>query len=301
MNFFALFGLQIFFCFGIVFLIATSIFFNVTQKNSILLIIKQNPGIEYTALLSKISSAYSGLNSARAALSRTVKDLIAFGLVQRQEKRFFATEKGQAQINSEMKNKLLLKLNQTVFSKNAVQQIDSIIEQLSILIERGKNDADLLKAARGSTDFMISDLQIVAEQLDKRISQLNYLKEIFSRQIETLKQLDFNDAKMLPWNEKTIALLESLAQKSEPKELLFETASAQLLESVSIALGGKAKTNSIESSTEKMQQLLSALNAEAQKNLSLRATIYFSGLKVKVEPPNVFITASYSKLNELVE
>lgn len=272
-----------------------------TQKNSILLIIKQNPGIEYTALLSKISSAYGSLNSARAALSRALKDLTAFGLLQKLEKRFFATEKGQAQINSEMKNKLLLKLNQTVFSKNAVQQIDSIIEQLSILIERGKNDSDLLKAARGSTDFMISDLLVVAEQLDKRISQLNYLKEIFAKQIETLKQFDFNDAKKLAWNEKTIVLLESLAKKSESKELLFETASAQLLESVSIALNEKAKTNSIESSTEKIQQLLSALAAEAQKNLSLRATIYFSGLKVRVEPPNVFIIASYSKLNELLK
>ena len=272
-----------------------------TQKNSILLIIKQNPGIEYTALLSKISSAYGSLNSARAALSRAVKDLIAFGMLQKHEKRFFATEKGAAQINSEMKNKLLLKLNQAVNSKNAVQQIDAIIEQLSILIERGKNDADLLKAARGSTNFMISDLQDVAEQLERRISQLNYLKDVFSKQIENLKQLDFNDSRKLPWNQKTIELLNSLAKKGESKELLFETANQQLLESVSREIGGKAKTNSIESSAEKMPQLLSFFEAEAQKNLSLRASIYFSGLKARIEPPNVFLIASHGKLSELLK
>ncbi len=272
-----------------------------TQKNSVLLIIKQNPGIEYTALLSKISSNYATLNSARAALSRSLKDLLAFGLAQRQEKRFFATEKGAAQVNSEMKTKLLLKLNQTVNSKNAVQQIDTIIEQLSILIERGKQDADLLKAARGSTEFMLSDLHAVAEQLDKRILQLNYLKEIFAKQIETLKQLDFNDQKKFVWDSRSIEFLKALCQKSETKELLFETANAQLLEQMSLALNEKPKTNSLQLSKEKMPLLLSAIETEAKKNLSLRANIYFSGLKVRIEPPNVFVIASHNKLNELTK
>jgi hypothetical protein len=273
----------------------------VTQKNSILLIIKQNPGIEYTALLSKISSNYGTLNSARAALSRAIKDMLAFGLVQKQEKRFFATEKGQTQVNSEMKNKLLLKLNQAINSKNAVQQIDSVIEQLSILIERGKQDADLLKAARGSTEFVVSDLHSVSEQLDKRILQLNYLKDVFAKQIEALKQLDFNDAKKLSWSQETIALLVSLAAKSESKELLFETSNQQLLEQLAVALQAKTKTNSIESSIDKLPELLSFLQKESEKNLSLRASIYFSGLKVRVEPPNVFLLASYNRLQEIVK
>ena len=50
-----------------------------TTKNAILLIVKQNNGIDYNSLLNKFSSSYSNINSARAALSRSLKDLISFG------------------------------------------------------------------------------------------------------------------------------------------------------------------------------------------------------------------------------
>ena len=87
-----------------------------TAKNSILLIINQSPGIDYNSLLNKIAPNYSNINSARAALSRATKDLIVFGFVVKQRNNFFATDKAGALINSEMKNKLLMRLNQTINS-----------------------------------------------------------------------------------------------------------------------------------------------------------------------------------------
>src|SRR3989338_6120857 len=98
-----------------------------TARNAVLLIIKQNQGIEYNALLNKIAPNYSTLNSARAALSRTLKDLRAFGLVTKQGNNLFITEKAGTEISSEMKSKLILKLNQLVRSKNAPLNINSIV------------------------------------------------------------------------------------------------------------------------------------------------------------------------------
>lgn len=85
-----------------------------TNKNAVLLIIKQNNGIEYNDLLNKIAATYSNINSARAALSRTVKDITALGLVVRQGDKLFISQKGLTETNKEMKNKLLLKLNETI-------------------------------------------------------------------------------------------------------------------------------------------------------------------------------------------
>ena len=79
-----------------------------TTKNAILLIVKQNPGIDYNSLLTKFASSYSNANSARAALSRSLKDLTTFGLLRKTDNKYFLMEKGQGEIHSEIKNKLAL-------------------------------------------------------------------------------------------------------------------------------------------------------------------------------------------------
>ena len=136
-----------------------------TTKNSILLMIKQNPGIEYNALLNKYSANYSNINSARAALSRALKDLLIFGFLRKQENRFFATDKAIILVNSEMKNKLLLKLNSAINSKDPLSEINLIVERLSTLIERAKHDSGLLKAAKARSDFSISDLEKIETKI----------------------------------------------------------------------------------------------------------------------------------------
>ncbi|MEM4363687.1 MAG: hypothetical protein QXS90_00245, partial [Candidatus Diapherotrites archaeon] len=82
-----------------------------TTKSAILLIVKQNPGIDYNSMLGKFASSYSNLNSARAALSRSLKDLSALGMIEKKENKFYLLEKGQAEIYSAMKNKLVLNIN----------------------------------------------------------------------------------------------------------------------------------------------------------------------------------------------
>ncbi len=58
-----------------------------TARNNVLLIIKQQPGIEYPSLLNKIASGYGSIKSARAALSRSTRYLSALGLVVKKDNR----------------------------------------------------------------------------------------------------------------------------------------------------------------------------------------------------------------------
>jgi len=167
-----------------------------TTKNSILLMVKQNPGIEYNSLLNKFSANYSNINSARAALSRALKDLSIFGLVRRQQNSFFATDKAILLVNSEMKNKLVLKLNQAITSKKPETEINLIVQRLSTLIERAKHDSGLLKAAKASSDFSISDLEKIEKKIESQENHLHYLRKVLKNQIKTLSELDFNETKI---------------------------------------------------------------------------------------------------------
>src|SRR3989344_6568228 len=146
-----------------------------TTKNAILLIVKQNPGIDYNSLLNKFASSYSNANSARAALSRSLKDLTVFAFLSRKENRYYLLDKGEGEIYSEIKNKLVIALNSVMKEKNPVKEIDQIVEKLQILIERGRQDRDLLKTSKSSLDFSISHLEDISGQLEKKVKHLEYL------------------------------------------------------------------------------------------------------------------------------
>jgi len=186
-----------------------------------MLIIRQNPGIDYTSLLNKVATNYSSINSARAALSRTLKDLAIYGLVIRRGNALYVTDKATLQINAEMKNKLLLKLNQLLTTRNQINEIDSIVEHLHTLIERGKEDNRLVKVARGSSEFTIQNLEEMEKQLQQRISHLTYLSKVFNEQIESLKALDFNNTVVIKDNPKGIKSLIKLLENQGTSDIVI--------------------------------------------------------------------------------
>ena len=71
-----------------------------TFNNNILLIVRQSDGIDYNDLFSKIMPQYKNEASAKSALSRALKDLSSFGLVKRDGRKIFITDKGIASILS---------------------------------------------------------------------------------------------------------------------------------------------------------------------------------------------------------
>ena len=201
-------------------------------RDSILLIIKQAKSIDYNTLLNRVSANYGSLNSARAALSRTLKDLNAFGLIQRRKNTIYITDKGAAQISLEMKSKLLTKLNQALKSKNRLQETDEIVTNLHTLIERSKNDADLLKAARGSVEFKLADLERLNERVKKQSSHLAYINKVLSGQINSLKELGFNDVKAITLTDEGLKEIERIFSTLHGKEFSLQSNDKKVMESL---------------------------------------------------------------------
>lgn len=269
-----------------------------TAKNGILLMIKQSPGIEYNALLSRVTPNYGSVNSARAALSRAIKDMRAVGWIEKRDNHFFATEKGQVLIQSEMKNKLLLKLNQTLQSRDRFQNIDSIVEQLAVLIERSKADADLLKAAKSAANFSISDLKLIHEQTAKRLGQLHYLQEVFQKQIDALQQLDFLDSVSFSFHPDALEKCRAFLEKADTQEIVLAASHPETIEQLAVQLNEKAKSGTLIVNKEKIGLLFESLNGmilEPEQSLSLSA----SNHQVEIKPLQVTVTAPHQKVSEL--
>lgn len=269
-----------------------------TAKNSILLIIKQNNGIDYNTLVNKIRSNYSSINSARAALSRALKDLNAFGLVRRQNNNLFITDKGASQINSEMKSKLLLKLNQLINAKQNHKEVDAIIPALHALIERSKNDSDLLKAARGSTDFYISDLEKMNSRIEKQIKHLNYISRVLAEQTLNLKELGFDDIKELEFSEKSIKKIEKLAKKMDVDELIVESNNNEFLTELSKKLDASFEKESIKIPIKKLKELHDFLNSPENLLKSIKLTTFISNLKLAISPGKLYLIGEAKTLEE---
>lgn len=266
-----------------------------TFLNSVLLIVKQSPGIDYNSLLNKVSPNYSSVNSARAALSRTLKDASVFGFVLRKNNGFFLTEKADSMLMSEMKNKLVLKLNKSMaFGKQG--NVDEVVETLSTLIARARHDESLLKAAKGSSDFFITDIAELAEKTGKKISHLQYLLKVLESHLEALKELDFNEKKQLIFGD-GVVLLKKIADEKGFEEIAIEANGEKLQETLSLALGVKFKDNS---STIKKAQLNDFFSlVERQAVESGKVSVFLPPIKARLGTGKCFIVAPYSSLKNI--
>ncbi|HLD59249.1 MAG TPA: hypothetical protein VI977_06495 [archaeon] len=269
-----------------------------TQRNNFLLIIKQSPGIEYNELLNRITPEYGSLNSARAALSRTLKDLAAVGFLQRQGSKLFVTDKGLLEINSEMKNKLLMRLNSSVKSKNPVEEIESIVKMLQTLIERSKADNDLLKAAKSSSQFFISDLVDLKEKTEKKTQLLKYLSDVLLHQITALKELNFNEIKYIPFSVETAPVVLALIEKQEIALIPIECSNPVFSSFAKESFQAKQENNSLLLEKKHLQAFL----AEAQKFPPTEKNlikIYLPTMQIKIENPNIFLIAPHAQLSTI--
>ncbi len=268
-----------------------------TQRNNFLLILKQNPGIDYNELLNRITSEYGSINSARAALSRTLKDLTAIGIVQRQGNKIFVTDKGLIEINSEMKNKLLTRLNNSMASKNPVEEVETIVKMLQTLIERSKADNDLLKAAKASSNFYISDLLELKEKTDKRAQQLKYLSDVLVNQINAMKELNFNDFKKISLNPETIPKIFAIIEKQELPQIHIECLNPNFANQAKESLQAKTEQNNLIIEKKQAQQLMELAEKfpPTEKNL---VKIYLPAMQIKIENQQAYLIASFAQLQQ---
>ena len=271
-----------------------------TARNSILLIIKQLPGIEYNSLLNKIAGSYGSIESARAALSRSIRYLSALGLIARRDNKLFATGKGRALLSNEMQNKLLLKLNELMGKKDASVRFENVVELLQTLIERSKQDKDLLLAAKGSVDFYISDLALLEKDVEKRIHSMQYLHRIFEQQVSALKELGFSDFRELVWDSKAKKAIKSIAKKSKAKVFTVECLDEEFRKKAAVHFSAKGRQNDLFLEAKQLGPFLNFVenNSKTERNT---VNLFLGGIKIKIDFPHIFVTAPCRQLQELLE
>ncbi|MDD3159574.1 MAG: hypothetical protein PHQ98_01230 [Candidatus ainarchaeum sp.] len=190
-----------------------------TLNNSILLILKQNKFIEYNDLLSKFVSRYKNNSSANAALSRAVKDLTSLGQIKKEHSTIYITDKGLASVRVDMKEKLVLNLNEKI--QMPLANVSEIVQLLIILYERAHNNPDLLNSAKASADFTIHDIRKVKQKLINRREFLLKMIELLDVQEERLKELDFNEVKKLKYDSNLINKIISFVNLSDSEKIIF--------------------------------------------------------------------------------
>lgn len=272
-------------------------------RDSILLIIKQAESIDYNTLLNRVSSNYGSLNSARAALSRTLKDLSAFGLVKRQGDNIFITDKGAAQLNLEMKSKLLTKLNQSINSKHRLFEVDGIVKNMHTLIERGKTDSDLLKAAKGSVGFYLRDLERLNEEINRQSAHLNYISKVLSSQINALSGLGFNDIKAVTLTGEGWREIERLFARAKGQEFSLQAKDKEFAESLARDFNKKLDRESLSLGPGECLKAAKRFQEAHAANLSRSGLpplkVYAGNLVFKFTPSTAYVIGAGQELEKL--
>ncbi|MFH1895708.1 MAG: hypothetical protein ABIJ74_04015 [archaeon] len=270
-----------------------------TAKNSILLMVKQSPGITYNSLLGKIASDFGSTNSARASLSRTLKDAVSFGLLKKTDNSYFITDKGNSTISFEMKNKLLMKLNALLSAQKKINELDSIVEQFHTMIERSKIDPDLLKTARSSATFFISDAVELNSEVNSRLKHLSYLSRILSKQIDSLKQLNFNDSVVFSKEKKSAQKLVLFFSSLDLTDFFVECPES-VFQKFSQNFSLKTKKPPFSLKKELLPDFLSiAFSLKLAPRERIR--VYFSSVRLKISPDSAVVSGPFNEIKTLKE
>ncbi len=195
-----------------------------TLMDSILLQINQKK-TSFNELLTRIIPNYSSTESARAALSRVIKNLVSFGYIQKTEDFFEITDKGKKIVEEKLQDKMLNNINsindllQKSQPARSLQYLDDIVRNLQIFLERSKEDQTLLKIGKTSATFYISDLEDIKKNVETRL--INF-EQSLDRQIMALKDLNFEDQFIINLDENAFSLIKELSENNNISELIID-------------------------------------------------------------------------------
>jgi len=257
-----------------------------TFNNSILLILKNSKNIEFNELLSRISSRYKNQKSAYSSLSRALKNLESLGKIKKKNNRIFITDKGMASIQIEMKEKLVLKLNDAM--KKPIDNIDEIVQLLIVLTERANESNDLLLNARENALFTISELSNLQEQIEEKKDLLDKMASLIGVQEERLRELNFNDEKSFVFDDKFI---EKVLKFIKDEKIILKTRDEDLLEEIPDLW---KKDNLIVVDNEFKEKIFGIL---IQFPLA-EITLYLPNLKIMIERNMAYCFALHNTIKE---
>ena len=199
-----------------------------------------------------------------------------------------------------MQNKLLFRLNELMGKKDTIIQFEKAVELMQTLIERSKQDKDLLVAAKASTDFYISNLDLLEKEVEKKIHSMGYLHGIFKRQIGSLKELDFPDFRQLSFSRETKSAVKGIARKTKAKVFTAECPNERFRQKALQHFSAKNRQNEIFLEAKQLGPFLNLVenNRAIERNT---INLFIAGIKIKIDYPYIFIIAPYKQLNNLLE
>lgn len=193
-------------------------------SDSLLLQVSQKK-TTYNDLLTKLLPNYSNTASAKAALSRALKNLIAFEQIEKKDDFYILTDKGKNLVESKLKNKILININDLLEKSrntNSLEFVDNIVKNLQIFIERSKSDSSLLKIGKTGSTFYISDLDSLKKELENSVSHYNHLLTVLNSQINVLQDLNFEDFVIFNFEKNSFKKLKSFCETKDIKEIYIE-------------------------------------------------------------------------------
>ncbi|MDD2531234.1 MAG: hypothetical protein PHY04_02595 [Candidatus ainarchaeum sp.] len=257
-----------------------------TLNNSLLLLIKQNPGITYNDIYTKLSLRYKNPASAKSALMRGLKDMSSFGLIKKDGLKFFITDKGLSSMSVEMKDKLVLKLNQGM--KKPIDNLDEVVKLLVVLLQRGVEDSDLLRNAKDNSSFTINDLVELRKEIKSKRKYLKKMGELLDAQIDKLKEVDFNDSLLINFD---VDFVDKLIEYCNGQKILVETKDESILSKVP-SHWIKQSTISVEG--DNISLLIQLILASPWA----KVVIYVPGVKINLMAGKASLFGSHKTISE---
>jgi hypothetical protein len=275
-------------------------------SDSILLQINQKK-TNYNDLLTKMVSNYSSVNSAKAALSRALKNLLAFGDVEKKNDDYVLTEKGRLTIESKLKNKILININDLLEKsrkKSSLEHVDDIVKNLQIFLERSKEDPSLLKTGKTSSNFYISDIESLKKEIDSSVSHYTYISSILTNHIEVLKKENFEDYLILNLDENLFSVLSFLIDYYSFKEITFDCTN-QYPQTISFFQENDVfvKKNDVtfKLDIDNLDKFKSLLLDDFEKCLSIRFKIYLNDVLIRFSFGKVYFFGPFSIISKVLE
>jgi hypothetical protein len=268
-----------------------------TLTNSLLLQIGQKKS-SYNDLLTKILSNYSSKNSAKAALSRALKNMTSFEYITKEEGFYKLTNKGRDLVQSKLKNKMFININKITKKVRQTYNfdlLDEMIKNIQIFLERSKQDQALLKAGKTSFSFYISDLEDILEKLNNKISHLNYLSKNFEKQILIFQERNFDNLKVLKLDRRGFHNLKNLLDFYDLDEILIETENKDLIKLLETNYIFKKKTENIfRLDTKFIKEFISFIFENIEIVIQSKLKIYVNEVLITIKENHMYFVGPHN-------
>ena len=186
-----------------------------------------------------------------------------------------------------------------------MNEIDSIVKDLHTLIERSKTDSDLMKAAKGSVEFHLTDLERLNESLKKQSAHLTYLNKVFSTQINSLKELGFNDVKAITLTDEGLKEIERIFSNLSGQEFSLQSNDKKLMEKLAQSLAKKSDREISPLNAKNCLKAVKVLQDDFAGDLTSTQwpllKVYASNLVFKFTPSTAYVIGPAPDLANLFE